>query len=607
MKLKNLSVATALLLTLTGCGSGGGSNNNPNANTAINNNQTTQAQLEKQKAELQALKKRLSQAQANQKQAEEKLKSAEKTHNQNLTTAQNTLASAQNKLAKTQSALEQAEKNLAVAQQNNKDYTELQNQLNEAAQKLSLAQQEKLQAEKALNDKLAEDKPMSRAEVLDFALHNGLHTVDSEEFADDFQNKPKSFVIDQLIDTHKIIAIKRLARRYGLPETDVRVFTKANKDKTLEEAANLLETKRDEIEQKRTALRNELLAIAKEKGLEDWEANNFVYGREHTNKDQALKDLNNYLIEKAERETKLNELIELAKEKGLEDWEAQNFANNNAENDQATVLKNLGQFIIDRAIAKADEIKRRIGENIPQGFISKYDDKTKSIYNQKAQEIGQERTYKDIYNQKYSIIAARYESYEEFQDPESARKDYSLSIQPISGRFGGFETKVLPTEGDATYKGIGFTAERQGDLTYTVDFAKKEGEGEITGLKDLGTLHLDKGNIVRPFNDDNWGLGINSSISMAAEEWKDQNVTGQYQLFFYGPNAEEIAGVGALVQTPPNNAAKKLSDVFRTTTGYTNGASENLLQDLPYVYRNDPSGQFGIDIGFGGTRGEIKK
>ncbi|OOF75587.1 hypothetical protein BKG96_10585 [Rodentibacter caecimuris] len=173
----------------------------------------------------------------------------------------------------------------------------------------------------------------------------------------------------------------------------------------------------------------------------------------------------------------------------------------------------------------------------------------------------------------------------------------------MDGRFGGFETKVLPTEGNATYKGVGFTAERQGDLTYTVDFAKKEGEGEISGLKDLGTLHLDKGNIVRPYNYDGWGLGINSS--MTAKEWKDQNVTGQYQLFFYGPNAEEIAGVATLVQTPSDNATKKLSDVL-PTTGYSDGP-RNILQDLPTTYPNNPSEKFGIDIGFGGTRGEIQK
>ncbi|MBF0785849.1 hypothetical protein E4T80_10275 [Muribacter muris] len=515
MKLKNLSVATALLLALTGCGSSGGGNSNPNSNTAINNDQTTQAQLKKQKVELQALKDRLSQAQNDKQAAENKLKQAEQLSVQDLNKAKQALASAEQRLNESQKALQDEQaKTQQAAKKAKADLAK------------EMAAREK--AVKELETKLVNDKILNRDKVLKFALQSGLPQGWANELADDLQNKSKAEVADEVLNAHKTITLRQLARNYGLNNQDARQFARENKNSTLYEAETLLESRRDEIQQKRQLLMNEIFALAKEKGLPEWEARNFAYARNHTDKESAVEDLNNYVTEKAERETKINELIDLAKEKGLEDWEAQNFANSNAENDQVTVLNNLEQFIIDRAVAKADEIKGRIGENIPQGFTSKYDDKTKSIYNHKAQEIGKERTYKDIYNQKYSIIAAKYEANEIFQDPESARKDYLLSIQP-SGQFGGFETKVLPTEGNATYKGLGFTAERQGDLTYTVDFAKKEGEGEITGLKDLGTLHLDKGNIVRPFNYDEWGLGINSS--MTAEEWKDQNVTGQYQLF----------------------------------------------------------------------------
>ena len=558
MKLKNLSIATALLLALTGCGSSGGGNsdNRPTTpNNEIKNNQTTQNQANAQQAELDRLKSQLSQAQNEKQMAEDKLKQAEQLSAQDL---------------------------------------------NKAKADLHKAQEELAAAQKALDEKLSLEKTLTRDEVFQFALHNGLNTVDSSEFADNFKNNSKSFVTEQLVEVHKIIALKRLARSYNLSEDEVRNFVNANKDKTLNEASTLLNDKRKEREN----LINELTALAKQKGLEEWEARNFAYGKNYTDKESAVEDLNNYIAEKAKRKTKIDELINLAKEKGLKDWEAQNFANANLDNDRSTVQQNLEQFIVDRAIPEADEIKRRIGEDIPQGFTTKYHEKTKSIYNQQAQEIGKKTQYKDIYNQKYSIVVARYETYEEFQSPESAKKDYLLTIQHINGLFGGSETKVLPTEGSATYKGVGFTVERQGNLIYTVDFAKKEGEGKITGLKDLGTLHLDKGNIVRPFNSDDWGLGVNSSIT--AEEWQDQNVQGQYQLFFYGPNAEEIAGVGALVQKPSDNTTKKLSGLL-PTTGYTYGRSENLLKDLPDVYPNDPSGQFGIDIGFGGTRGEIQK
>lgn len=76
MKLRNVTLATALLIVLTGCGSSGGGSNSAQ-NAEINNNQATQAQLEEQKAEVEKLKQQLAQAQNIQKQAEDKLKEAE--------------------------------------------------------------------------------------------------------------------------------------------------------------------------------------------------------------------------------------------------------------------------------------------------------------------------------------------------------------------------------------------------------------------------------------------------------------------------------------------------------------------------------------------------
>ena len=354
MNMKKLTLASVIMLALTGCGSNGGGSSNSTLNAEVNNNQATQAQVQQQKAEVEALKTQLAQAQANQKQAEDKLKAAEQTQNKDLTEAKKNLASAQENLTQAQSALKQAESQ-SSANQKTKD--ELQKQLNQVEQSLSKAQQEKLLAEKELNNKLVQDKTMTRAEVLDFALHNGLWAGDSEEFADNFQNKPKSYVIDQLLDTHKRIAIKRLARSYGLPEADVRVFAKENQNKTLEESVKILESKKEEISQKREALNKEIFELAKSKGLEEWEAHNFAYGRHHSGKEEALKELNKYVTEKAERETKINELINLAKEKGLEDWEARNFAYSNVNNEHTKMLENLNQLAAEKEKQKAEQEK----------------------------------------------------------------------------------------------------------------------------------------------------------------------------------------------------------------------------------------------------------
>ena len=77
-------------------------------------------------------------------------------------------------------------------------------------------------------------------------------------------------------------------------------------------------------------------------------------------------------------------------------------------------------------------------------------------------------------------------------------------------------------------------------------------------------------------------------------------------IVFYGPNAEEIAGVAGIVQVQSDSNAKKLSDVLPTSGGYS-GYSENLLQELPNTYRNDPNGGFGVDIGFGALAAKIQK
>lgn len=369
MNMKKLTLASVIMLALTGCGSNGGGSSNSTLNAEVNNNQATQAQVQQQKAEVEALKTQLAQAQANQKQAEDKLKAAEQTQNKDLTEAKKNLASAQENLTQAQSALKQAESQ-SSANQKTKD--ELQKQLNQVEQSLSKAQQEKLLAEKELNNKLVQDKTMTRAEVLDFALHNGLWAGDSEEFADNFQNKPKSYVIDQLLDTHKRIAIKRLARSYGLPEADVRVFAKENQNKTLDESTKILESKREEIAQKREALNKEVFELAKSKGLEEWEAHNFAYGRHHSGKEEALKELNKYVTEKAERETKINELINLAKEKGLEDWEARNFAYSNVNNKHTKMLENLNQLAAEKEKYRLQAEKEQKIRDLAEQYRTNY-------------------------------------------------------------------------------------------------------------------------------------------------------------------------------------------------------------------------------------------
>ena len=747
MNIQKTMLATALLAFLTGCGSSGGGSSQPTSNNEVKNDQATQAQVEKQKNEVQALKTQLAQAQSNQKQIEEKLKLAEQSHKKDLSSAKANLDLAQDNLNKAQLALKQAEFQSTASQ---KERDVLQKQLRQAEQDLSKAQQEKLLAEKELSNKLTEEnKLMSRKEVLDFALHNGLHTQDSEEFADDFQNKPKSYVIDQLLDVHKIIAIKNLARRYGLPETDVRQFAKENKNKTLEESAKLLDSKKEEIAQKREALSKEVFELAKAKGLEEWEARNFAYGRHHSDKAGALEDLNKYLTEKAERETKINELINLAKEKGLEEWEASNFAYNNIDNERSKMLENLNQlavekekqkeeqetsrlqaekeqkirdlaeqyrtnyfgnvyfdtysfsekyknktleeakveleqfksnrekvtelakvlkdlklesyiveqFINDNTFVSLDTAKvnldSKVAETInvlknsgnpsygtplnkPLGFLPKDDLATKQdpiVENDR--ETGRfttTTTYSDIYNQKYSVITGKYNKtiapYKEVEyyhdegdnpnEPPFRTRDVSktrtVETYTVNSDYygssiaNGFKTPVekFPTEGNATYTGVAFDSQKQGEFTYTVNFADKKGSGKITGLEHIGDITLQEAEIYKSASNNDFRV----KGDVVAEAWKEQGgVNGRYAANFFGPNAEEIAGKVSLGS----------QGMYKNMVNYPDGRYDYVLPDkylrdvtIPTdnnnaYYNNDFTPRGNVDIGFGGTRDEIQK
>lgn len=692
MNMKKLTLASAIMLALTGCGSSGGGSNNPTPNTEVNNNHIIQTQVQQQKAEVEALKAQLAQAQANQKQAEDKLKAAEQAQNKDLTEAKKNLASAQENLAQAQSVLKKAESQSSA---NQKAKDELQKQLNQAEQSLSKAQQEKLLAEKELNNKLAQDKLMTRKEVLDFALHSGLSAGDPEEFANDFQNKPKSYVIDQLLDTHKRITIERLARRYGLSEAEVRIFAKENQNKTLEESTKILESKREEIAQKREALNKEVFELAKSKGLEEWEARNFAYSNVDNEHTKMLENLNHLAAEKekqkaeqekerlqAEKEQKIRDLAEQYrtnyfgnasfdtysftekyKDKTLEEAKAEldQFKTNREKvAELAKVLTELKvsdytieQFINDNTFLSLENVQANLDKKVteainilknsiyggttldkPLGFLAKEDFITKTepvIENDREIAKKTITAYSDIYNQKYSVITGKYNKtvepytdteyyYEgDAQDPSSYKtrtvtkirtnEIYTVYDGSNPAQTNGFKTPIdkFPSEGKATYTGVAFDSKKQGELSYTVNFADRKGSGKITGLDHIGNITLQEAEIYNSASHN----GIRVTGNAIAEAWVDQGgVNGEYAANFFGPNAEEIAGKVSLgsqgmykhysydVETGPNYVLpdRYLRDV---TMQRDNGSIDYSINSY------GPKGN--VDIGFGGTRGEITK
>ena len=138
-----------------------------------------------------------------------------------------------------------------------------------------------------------------------------------------------------------------------------------------------------------------------------------------------------------------------------------------------------------------------------------------------------------IYRQNYSLIAGIKPTSYSIQGPGVNE------TEPISDEdyltIKGTPTKTLPEAGKATYSGAAFDGKNKGVLNYSVDFKERTGEGNITGLGE--TVVLNKGNITH-INHNNeidgsrlQGYGIQGSSNK-----------GDYELGFFGANAEEIVG-----------------------------------------------------------------
>ncbi len=89
--------------------------------------------------------------------------------------------------------------------------------------------------------------------------------------------------------------------------------------------------------------------------------------------------------------------------------------------------------------------------------------------------------------------------------------------------------------------------------------------------------------------------------NIIADEWKNiGDISGGYQLGFYGKNAEEIAGRATLRQSQYGAWDSENNTYLSPTKSIRD-------EVLPPDRYDMNSGTDSFDIGFGGTRGEIKK
>ena len=137
-----------------------------------------------------------------------------------------------------------------------------------------------------------------------------------------------------------------------------------------------------------------------------------------------------------------------------------------------------------------------------------------------------------IYRQNYSLIAGLSELERIEKDPSGIERNLGVDDDSVDFVVKGSATKILPAAGKFSYAGIATDGEKQGALSYTVDFEKKNGKGEITGLGE-NSITLSEAPI-KEFSHTN---EFDNTVI------KGQGIEGSnYKLGFFGPNAEEIVG-----------------------------------------------------------------
>lgn len=157
----------------------------------------------------------------------------------------------------------------------------------------------------------------------------------------------------------------------------------------------------------------------------------------------------------------------------------------------------------------------------------------------KAREQGKIRAYE----QYYSVLARLMDWKDEAWNDKGQRVYYVTKGDPAEYDIYGWQTAHAdwPKSGTVLYRGIAMDhTDRKGKLSYTVDFATETGKGEITELLPGKSINLEASS--------NNGGHLTGAVKVDGKDaYPDPkggaDLTGvTYDVHFYGPRAEEIAG-----------------------------------------------------------------
>lgn len=155
-----------------------------------------------------------------------------------------------------------------------------------------------------------------------------------------------------------------------------------------------------------------------------------------------------------------------------------------------------------------------------------------------------------LFKQDYSMIAAVVNNSLITTDASGAIVHQDDDLDDYSILVKGQPTQVLPTSGEFNYKGEGKFGSIEsydivrGNVDYYVDFAKKEGYGEIEliGLEgQTDSIVLKKADINKLSDVNELDGSVITAYGIRGGAEYDSK-KGSYSLGFFGPNAEEIVG-----------------------------------------------------------------
>ncbi len=181
-------------------------------------------------------------------------------------------------------------------------------------------------------------------------------------------------------------------------------------------------------------------------------------------------------------------------------------------------------------------------------------------YITKAKQSGIIRVYRLPYSMILSHTISKAE--ETLDDDSVIRHSYGTGVNLSSLGYLGYHTKEedLPQTGKATYVGKSFYHKETGNFNLDVDFGSKKVNGEITGLT-TGLVTLEEADI-KPVGFQH-EMGFEGNVTIAkgkalqpvvsvdrtgnqvfyTEEYNTSKYDFEYEGHFFGPKAEEVAGI----------------------------------------------------------------